>query len=194
MKINTPLTQDYFDWLVKGLLQLNPETEQPLIEVCHMLFLRDYSATLQMDVAREKDGTLLRDIFTARLVGDAVVINGSPWKNQCSLLEMMIQLCVRMKEEFYTSYEDMCPVIKIIFMSMLHSLGILDENNEIVPVNLAHVYIDNFLHRNFEPNGKGSLFNLEDKTQDVDWRGVPIWNQMMAFVTFFNLFAEYDEE
>ena len=194
MKINTPLTQDYFDWLVKGLLQFNPETEQPLIEVCHMLFLRDYSATLQMDVAREKDGTLLRDIFTARLVGDAVVINGSPWKNPCSLLEMMIQLCVRMKEEFYTSYEDMCPVIKIIFMSMLHSLGILDENNDIVPVNLAHVYIDNFLHRNFEPNGKGSLFNLEDKTQDVDWRDVPIWNQMMAFVTFFNLFAEYDEE
>lgn len=194
MKINTPLTQEYFDWLVIGLLQFDPEKESELIDVCHMLFLRDYEAELQMDVAREKDGTLLRDIFTARLVGDAVTINGSPWKNPCSLLEMMVGLCNRMKEEFYTSYEDLCPVNKIIFAGMLHSLGIIDDNGSIVPVTLAHTYIDNFVHRNFEPEGQGSLFNLKGLVLDVDWRGIPIWNQMLAYVSLVKPFEEFDEE
>lgn len=194
MKINTPLTQEYFDWLVYDILQINKDTEERYVDVCHMLFLRDYQAELQMDVAREKDGTLLRDIFTARLVGDAVTINGSPWRNPCSLLELMIGLCNRMKEEFYTSYEDMCPVMKVLFIHMLRSLGIIDENSEIVPVTYAHTIIDNFCVRQFEPSGYGSLFNLYDKTQDVDWRGVPIWNQMLAWVSIMKPFEELDGE
>ena len=194
MKINTPLTQDYFNWLVQSLLQLSPDTEHELIDVCHLLFLRDYEPKLQMDEARAKDGTLLRDIFTARLVGDAVTINGSPWKNPCSLFEMMVGLCNRMKEEFYSSYEDMCPVTKILFLGMLKSLGILDENNSIVPVTLAHTYIDNFIHRNFEPEGQGSLFNLKGYVMDVDWTNVPIWNQMLAYASTVKPFEEFDEE
>ena len=55
---------------------------------------------------------------------------------------------------------------------------------------VINTIINNFIFRKYDPEGQGSLFNLEGKTSDVDWSVVPIWYQMMAYVSVASPFIE----
>jgi hypothetical protein len=192
MKLNTELTKDYYNWLVYGVLQfpLNDTTKDIWEPIMHGLFLRDYVPVLIMDESRACDGCDLRDLFMMNLLHNSQIVpQASPWDNKCSILEMMVALVCRMYEEFYVQYKDIYDVRNILFKTMLMSLGFSSERP--VESQEFNQIIDNFMLRTYEPNGRGSLFYMGDKSKD-DWREPPVWNQMLAFVSTHQLFA--DEE
>lgn len=176
MTIRDNLSQLYYNWLTTELISVDPS----FINVVEILFSRDYVPIMNMDESRKQDGKHLRDQFMAKYEGrSAIILGSSPWDDECSMLEMMIGLSVRMKQEFFFEDDDIFDVNTILFENMLMSLCIKpsstsEEVNEI---------IDIFLMRQYDATGRGSLFDLTNKTSDIDWRIPPIWNQMLAWVS-----------
>ena len=185
MIINDELSQAYYNWLAYDILQSRPNWF-PVLKVLHS---RDYLPILIMDDSRAKDGINLRDIYMSHINGSYAIVQGSnPWGDiPCSMLEMMVALAMRMKEEFYSEYDDIFDMLTIIFASMLSSLGI---NVDTITEDELNQKIDIFMCRQYEPTGRGSLFNLTGKTFDIDWRDPPIWNQMLAWVSTKHILEE----
>lgn len=185
MIINDELSQAYYEWLVYDILSSRPNWF-PILKVLHS---RDYVPIMIMDDSRAKDGVNMRDIYMSKVNNTYAVVQGSnPWVDiPCSMLEMMIAFAIRIKEEFYSEYDDIFDMTTIIFSSFMSSLGI---DTETITEEELNIIINNFICRNYDPSGKGSLFNLSGKTLDIDWRDPPIWNQMLAWVSTNHILEE----
>lgn len=197
MKLNTPLTIEYYEWLLNNHLHsgnirfTKEEDEEKFNDILHLLFLRDYDALLDMDTSRANDGCHLRDVFMMEyLKNDMIQLHNNPWDEcKCSVLELMLALCIRMKSEFFGEFEDTHDIVQELFLDMLKSLGIITDGG-FPSRKVINNIISNFIFRKFDPEGQGSLFNLKGKTKDVDWSQVPIWYQMMAYVSVASPFEE----
>ena len=185
MIINDKLSQAYYEWLVYDILNSRPNWF-PILKVLHS---RDYIPMLIMDDSRAKDGINLRDIYMSRVSGSYAVQQGcNPWGDTpCSMLEMMIAFAMRIKEEFYSEYDQITDMNTVIFSMFLSSMGI---DTETITEDELNNIIDIFICRQYDPSGKGSLFNLSGKTMDIDWRQPPIWNQMLAWVSTTHILEE----
>ena len=196
MKLNTPLTNEYYEWLLNEHLHIGnisfakQDDVEKFADILHLLFTRDYDALLDMDNSRASDGCALRDTFMQEyLKNDMIKLHDNPWNEvKCSVLELMIALCERMTE-FFTEFEDTHDIVQELFIDMLKSLGIITDGG-FSSKRVINTIINNFIFRKYDPEGQGSLFNLEGKTSDVDWSVVPIWYQMMAYVSVASPFIE----
>lgn len=197
MKLNTDLTNTYYQWLIEGKLHASTivfkkeEDKEKFMDILHLLFIRDFEVILDMDSSRAKDGCYLRDIFmTEYLKDDMITPHSNPWDEvKCSVLELMIALCIKMRDDFYSEYEEEHDVCQTLFIRMLQSLGIMTRGG-FQSKTVINTIISTFIYRQFQDNGNGSLFNLKDKTDDEDWTHVPIWYQMMAYIRVSHPFEE----
>lgn len=197
MKLNTDLTQEYYNWLIDGKLHVSTivfkkdEDKEKFMDILHLLFVRDFEVILDMDTSRAKDGCHLRDIFmTEYLKNDMITPHSNPWDEvKCSVLELMVALCIKMEEDFYSEYSETHDVCQTLFIKMLQSLGIMTRGG-FQSKTVINTIISTFIYRQFQDNGNGSLFNLKDKAEDEDWTHVPIWYQMMAYIRVTQPFEE----
>ena len=124
-----------------------------------------------MDENRLVDGLNLRFRFADE---NAYYIDG-----ECSILEMMVALSLRCEEHIMAD-DEIGDRTGRWFWEMIDNLGF----ESMYDGNFDKVYADKiifrFLNREYEPNGDGSLFTINNR--NVDLRKVEIWYQMCWYL------------
>jgi len=164
--------EEYFEWMYqkiegKGYRSLLWE-----------LYREDFYALMELDDNRIYDGLELRYKFGDECNIPKVVIDKIFKGDNCSVLEVMIALAIRI-EETIMSDSDFGDRTSMWFWIMIKSLGLYDMTNKNFDNRHVMEVVDAFLTRGYEPNGEGGLFTVNDTNKDM--RDVEIWYQMCMF-------------
>ena len=167
------LKQEYFEWLCH-FVKLNNHKK-----LLFLLFSIDFTYDLPMDGNRYEDGIDLRYRFADE--------KGYPqryaahWLDDvpCSVLEMMVALCLRI-EEHITGNPDDGDKTSEWFKDMLKTSGLYNVADDRYSERTSMAIIQDILTRNYARNGDGGLFKLRHTRQDL--RHVEIWYQAMWYI------------
>lgn len=168
----------YYDWLCSFVRFDN--VHECLFEA---LYQKEFTYILVMDGNRAEDGIDLRYRF-GRDCGYSINLIYTTFVNKpCSVLEMMVALCVRcensiMHNELYgdrTNYW---------FRNMIDSLGLYSMTDNAFNPRMVDDILDRFLYRQYDTNGRGSLFTINNL--NLDLRSLEIWTQMNWYLSNFS--------
>lgn len=178
--INHSISDDYFEWLynkVCGEKFGNNISYRKLLVRLHNI---DFRYSIRNDKNRALDGKSLRYRFA--LVSyehkdiDAIL---DYLEGPCSVLEMMAALAIRCEEDVMDD-----PAIgdrtRQWFWGMIRSLGLMTMSDDRFDPDLVDNVINRFLNREYEPDGRGGLFNVKNSIEDM--RDVEIWWQMCWYL------------
>lgn len=169
----------YFEWMYS--LVFNAKYFKRLSYRKLLIYLNDvdFYYDIPMDANREDDGIELRYRFGYEKGYEqrdiALYLDNRP----CSVLEMMIALSVRC-EEHIMSDPDMGNRTGQWFWNMLVNLGLEDMNDDEFDEDYVETVIGKFLNREYEQNGKGGLFIVNDTEKDL--RKAEIWYQLCWYL------------
>ena len=174
---------EYFNWmydLVCGDKRFSRRSYRRLLGYLHS---RVFTYTLDMDGNRAEDGIELRYRFAYEYElnhhCDKNMILEHLGDDACSILEMLVALSIRCEEHIMED-SDIGDRTGEWFWGMLDNLnlGSMDDSR----FNERHVseVIDIFLNREYEANGRGGLFTIEDCRYDL--RTIDIWYQMCWYL------------
>jgi hypothetical protein len=180
--------ESYFNWLVSMVLPLR-DPEYPLdayatySKLLGVLFNTKFTYQIPMDDNRRIDGMDLRKKFADFChISDeqlAMILNIS----DCTVLEMMIALAIKCEEEIMYDYRE-GDRASYWFTLMLENLGVItftDSGWTPSTKGTVEEIVDRFLKREYEPNGKGGLFYIQNPKADL--RTIEIWYQMCWYLT-----------
>ena len=175
----TQLNRLYFDWMYHLVSGRRPRgskvpTYHKLLEY---LYETDFDYILPMDGNRFEDGIDLRYRFGRENDYDQYMISVYLDDRPCSVLEMMVALAVRCEDHIMED-PDVGDRVGQWFWEMVVSLGLGSMNDQNYDPDYTQDVIDHFLNRDYEPNGRGGLFTIEDPAEDQ--RKIDIWYQMCA--------------
>lgn len=178
------LEQEYFEWLCSKAC--HDSSCKKYSKLLSMLYDYEFTPKLVMDENRVEDGRELMRRFAIErnttlnaLLSEGLTGMDQRGEKQCSVLEMMIALAIRCEETIMTDaeYDDRTG---IWFFQMIDSLGLTDMTD----FNFDHKYVekilDKFIYREYNRNGKGGLFTIEDT--EADMRDIEIWYQMCWYL------------
>lgn len=124
-----------------------------------------------LDVNRLRDGEYLKTCFKED--------TGEETFSGCSILEVLIALCIRIEREYIGKPGDPHP--EELFYDLIHNLDLerytYDKFNRMAVLNI----IRRWMWRKFDYNGYGSPFPL--KHPEVDQRECEMWSQAMAYIS-----------
>lgn len=143
----------------------------------------EFTFSIQNDINRARDGVDLRYRFATTKEEDYDInyilnILDGP----CSVLEMMIALAIRCEETIMddTNYGDRTGQW---FWGMAANLGVGYMYDEAFNRQDAEYRIYRFLDRQYEPDGRGGLFHINNC--DDDLRDLEIWIQLCWYLDQF---------
>lgn len=171
---------DYFAWLYDVVCGNRYTSEISFRELLSYLHEVDFIWQIPMDENRAEDGISLRYRF-ARMQAHEDLVNAvaDMLIGPCSVLEMMVALAIRCEEDIMddTAYGDRT---RQWFWNMIVSLGLGSMTDDRFDRLVAEDIITKFLHRRYEPNGKGGLFTV--RNSPVDLRKVEIFVQQNHYL------------
>lgn len=176
MTLRDRISNEYFEWicdLVCGDRFAKSISYRKLLTKLHQT---EFVYSLMMDENRAKDGINFRYRFSmSQDCEDMFDFLDGP----CSVLEMMIALCVRFEEE---TMDD--PAIgdrtAYWFWGIVNNLGLGSMTDENFDKQAVEDSLERFLYHEYEPDGKGGLFRLRHCNHDL--RKVDIWTQMCWYM------------
>lgn len=167
------LKQEYFRWLCHFI------DVRSYGKLLSFLFSTDFEYIIPMDGNRFEDGIDLRYRFAdekhypqryiSRLLDDV----------PCSMLEMMVALCLRIEEHITGDPENGDQTTKW-FKAMLKSSGLKGLDNDHFDKETAKNIVCCINDRQYTRNGDGGLFRLHKSRRDL--RNVEIWYQAMWYI------------
>ena len=132
--------------------------------------------SIPMDENRMQDGIDLRYRFAFENgYSNDEVTRALNHNRSCSILEMMVALALKGNDRILYDYETGNKA-DYIFKIMLDSLQVLNMTNDNFDSGYIDYRIDCLLNREYEYNGNGGLFTVENPRKDM--RLVDIWYQM----------------
>lgn len=160
---------EYFNWLCDLVGGIKHSRTISYKNLLWYLYNTEFIFSISRDANRASDGIQLRYRFD-----DREEIQGP-----CSVLEMMIALALRCEETIMdnTAYGNRTGQW---FWTMINSLGLSSMADDRYDESYVAEVIDIFLHREYQPNGKGGLFTI--RHNDRDLRDVEIWIQMLWYL------------
>lgn len=171
---------DYFAWLYDvacGNRYAKDISFRRLLSYLHSV---NFIWHIPLDENRSEDGISLRYRF-ARMQAheDLVKAVADMLTGPCSVLEMMVALAIRCEEDIMddTAYGDRT---RQWFWNMIVSLGLGSMTDDRFDLRMAEDIITTFLHRKYEPNGKGGLFTI--RNSPIDLRTVEIFVQQNHYL------------
>lgn len=171
VNVNTELKKRYFNWIYDRVIG----SKHSYRKLLWRLFEIPFTYILPMDENRQEDGLDLRYRFGSEEGISSVVIANELDTDECSVLEMMAALSIHIEESIMVD-PDKGDRTARWFMEMIGNLGLSGMDDRRYDERLVDSHIDIFLHRRYEPDGRGGLFHLEHCTDDL--RNVQIWYQM----------------
>lgn len=157
---------DYFEWLCDIVCGDLYSKHISFKELLRYLFDTEFVYSIPRDENRAGDGIGLRLKFD------------TDYDEPCNVLEMMVALSIRCE----AIMDD--PVIgdrtRQWFWGMIVNLGLGSMYDERFDEEFVEDTITRFLNREYEPNGRGGLFTIEDCEDDL--RDVEIWIQLCWYL------------
>lgn len=177
MTLEDQIKNEYFDWMYNLVCRdrySNPISYKKLLAFLHNT---EFIYIISRDENRATDGIDLRYRFAYDhpSINDAESYLDGP----CSVLEMMIALSIRCEETIMDN-PNVGDRTKQWFWGMVTSLGLGSMTDDRFNRRYAENVIDRFLHREYEPNGKGGLFTIRHRNCDL--RDVEIWYQLCWYL------------
>ena len=175
------LHDEYFEWLRDKVSGYRDNTRYT--QLFEYLFNKEFIYILDMDENRFKDGIELRYRFAYEEGYSDDDISKSFKREPCSVLEMMVALAVRCEDHIMEDAE-FGNRTGVWFWDMLTNLGIdqaCDGNFSIYEVDDI---IERFLNREYEPDGRGGLFTVENCEYYL--RDIEIWYQLHLYLSTIN--------
>lgn len=170
---------DYFDWLYHLVCNDKYYNKISYRKLLYFLDSVDYIPNLQMDDNRRIDGIDFRYRYGYEYGYSKEEIDELFKNKNCSMFEMMIALSSRVEEQI-TSELIFGNRTSQWFWGMIVSLSLGQMNDEHFDERYCLNVIDKFMRNNYEPNGRGGLFTLNDPPADL--RTVDIWCQFMWYL------------
>lgn len=166
----------YFEWLVRLIGEETQSSKVSYRRLLVQLHNTEFIYSIPRDRNRADDGIGLRRRFaTAEGCTDVLEYLDDP----CSVLEMMIGLSVRCEE---TIMDD--PMIGDRtgqwFWNMITNLGLGGMYDSRFDRRFVEDILIRFLDREYEPNGRGGLFTINNCEYDL--RTVEIWHQLLWYL------------
>lgn len=177
--VQEDLQNRYFEWIYQITCGENRYGRLSYRKL--LMFLHDIEFTyiIGLDGNRAQDGINFRYRFAYENGYDYSYIERYLDVRHCSVLEMMVALAFRVEEQIMDddAYGNRTGQW---FWNMIVSLGLgaMDDND--FNGDLAADIIFRFLNRQYEPNGRGGLFTLDN--YNVDLRDMDIWSQCMWYL------------
>lgn len=167
------IDEEYFEWMYQIVLGKGYR------KLLSYLYDIPFKFILDMDYNRICDGRDLIYKFGHDAHIPSRVIDLKLDNLDCSVLEVMVALSIRMEESILCD-PDYGDRTSMWFWEMIKSLGLyhMDDNN--FDEQFVCVVIERFMNRDYEPNGRGGLFTVRNARCDM--RDVDIWYQMCMYV------------
>lgn len=168
------IKDEYFKWLSDKVC-LEPEKYYCLL---HKLHETEFYAKISRDWNRSDDGVSLRCKFGYEYNIDDHELNYWMEDEPCSLLEMMVALCIKCETQIMNDerYGDRT---HIWFMCILNSLHLDKMTNDIYDNEFVEYMIDKCLERNYDKDGTGAIFKSSSR---CNLESVEIWYQMCWYM------------
>lgn len=143
----------------------------------------DFVYLLDLDENRFLDGLNLRYHFSYGSKIPFEYVSEQLSDKNCSVLEMMIALALRCEDSIMSNsnYGDRTSEW---FWKMFSNLGLDKYPDHIWNDSIEQIATDiiiRFLNRDYEPDGRGSLFIFNNPS--VDMRTIEIWDQMCLYMS-----------
>lgn len=132
-----------------------------------------FEPMMERDENRSADGTMLRGDFFSD-----IGVSGDFLDRECSVLEMLVGLSIRIDEEYIGNPAEPHP--EIIFWKMICNLGLNRYIDKIFEYDAVFEILKTWILREFSFDGRGSIFPL--KYPETDQRNCEIWSQMQAYL------------
>ena len=163
----------YFNWLCDFVCFERFSEEISYRKLLMFLHKTEFTYIIPMDANRAGDGVDLRWRFAYEHPDfrDAELYLEGP----CSVLEMLVALALRCEETIMddTRYGNRTSQW---FWTMLRNLGLGSMSDKYFDRKRATNNIMIFLNRDYEPDGTGGLFKIENCKYDL--RDIEIWTQL----------------
>ena len=176
------LLNEYFDWMYDLVFDEKYFKESSYRRLLWRLHDIPFIHILDMDLSRAEDGVELRYRFAyenhyldKRMIAEYL-------DGPCSVLEMMVALALRCEEEIMAN-SDMGNRTGKWFWNMIVSLGLESMDDADYDEMYTDDVIERFLYREYDRNGNGSLFTIDNCYEDL--RTVEIWYQMCWYLDEF---------
>lgn len=176
--ITTDVINDvYFDWMYELVTRRRFGNGISFRKLLLKLHNTKFIYSIRRDGDRAEDGINLRYRFPYESLEIEDI--GRYLTGPCSVLEMMIALAIRCEETIMDNpkYGDRTAQW---FWGMISSLGLGSMEDSRFDRDYVDDVLWTFLHRKYEPNGKGGLFTIHDC--DDDLRKVAIWYQLCWYL------------
>lgn len=173
------LNNEYFEWIYQ--LVCNDKYYKRLSYRKLLYFLHDteFYNIIELDRNRAKDGVDFRYRFGIECGYSREDVKRCLDIRPCSVLEMMVALAFRVEEQIMDDdrYGNRTGQW---FWNMIVSLGLGGMSDAHFDWKYATNVMCTFLNRDYEPDGRGGLFTVEDYKRDM--RDVEIWTQFMWYL------------
>ena len=173
----TEVNNEYFEWLC-ALVRKAPYSRR-FRTLLHFLHDVEFTYILPMDGNRAEHGIELRYRFGYEKSYSSPMIATYLDDRPCSILEMMVALATTCEKRIMHDPE-FGDRSGLWFWDMIKNLGLRRMDDEHFDEEYVSEVITRFLDRQYERNGAGGLFTVNNT--DCDLRTVDIWYQMCWYL------------
>ena len=177
--ISTELQNKYFRWLYKLVCGYDEYNGLSYKKLLMFLFNTEFTYFVGLDCNRAQDGIDFRYRFGYKFDIDRDIIAKHLDTRNCSVLEMMIAMAYKVEEQIMDD-EDYGNRTGQWFWNMIVNLGLGKMSDMYFDESYVSFVIMRFLNREYEPDGRGGLFTIENS--DYDMRKIEIWVQFMRYL------------
>lgn len=173
------IDNEYFEWMC-GIVCDDFEDMPSYTKLLKHLHNKEYTYVIDMDGNRAQDGLDLRRHFAFEDDYSPAIVTKALINRPCMVLEMMVALAARCEVTIGNDirYGDRT---HIWFWNMIKSLGLTSMNDARYNKGEVDDILDKFMHNDYEPDGKGGLFTIENCREDL--RNVELWAQMNWYMS-----------
>lgn len=178
--MNMRILNEYFEYLyqiVCGDEEIATVTWRQLL--WHLLNTPFRISYIVRDEDRAINARLLRDTFSDDYKYDPSTVANALDGLEVSVLEVMVDLSLRIEKNIMASME-FGDRTSYWFWCMIDSLGLNGMIDGEYDPEFVDIVLERFMDREYEPNGKGSLFYIPTATKDL--RNVEIWYQACEYL------------
>lgn len=179
MSFENEIKNEYFEWLYNYVCKGRSHDKVSYVKLLDLLHQIEFTWLIPNDMNRARDGVDLRYRFAMFKDNEFVmdILDGP-----CSVLEMMVAIAIRCEESIMddTRYGDRTGQW---FWNMMSNLGIGLMTDDRFDSEFVEKTICDFLNREYEPDGKGGLFYIQNCEDDL--RNVEIWAQLCWYLDNF---------
>lgn len=183
----TKIGDRYLGFLVDKITSVGDMRASNYHFLCSYLFDKNFvwMPDFPLDSDRKEDGYALRGEFISTLDNpdDCQEFFMFCQGKECSVLEMLVALCIRICNEVYSDPKD---AIVWLFWSMISNLGIAWADDRDWDVNVVDGCVESWLYRKNEP-GKPSINIFQFNPEIHKFCGnMTIWDQANLFMRDVN--------